>query len=210
MSRQIPRQGFSLEEKLKTNALEMVASNISNIDAVILLSLVQRIVASGRADIETGLARIISGNPQALKAYQETTGKGMIKDIEDELDFLTLPKIHRRQLAGLQQLQERLMPAGYLMATSEKESTADTARMMASISTQIEKVLRMTKAVKANAEVARLKEAVAEGLRAVGAKWGKDRESEVLSVLQQAMRDYLGKSKTALEKTMQDAEEMGG
>ena len=68
----------------------------------------------------------------------------------------------------------------------------------------------MTKAVKANAEVARLKEAVAEGLRAVGAKWGKDRESEVLSVLQQAMRDYLGKSKTALEKTMQDAEEMGG
>ena len=36
MSRQIPRQGFSLEEKLKTNAIEMVASNISNIDAVIL------------------------------------------------------------------------------------------------------------------------------------------------------------------------------
>ena len=74
MSRQIPRQGFSLEEKLKTNAIEMVASNISNIDAVILLSLVQRIVASGRADIETGLARIISGNPQALKAYRQATG----------------------------------------------------------------------------------------------------------------------------------------
>ena len=200
---------FSLEEKLKTNAIEMVANNVKNIDGVILLSLMQRIVASGRPDIEAGLARVVAGNPRALRAFQETTGKSAVADAAADLDFLTLPKVHRLQLQGLQQLQERLMPAGYLMA-SEKESTADTARMLTQVSTQLEKVLRMTKAVRANAEVARLKEAIAAGLYAVGMKFDKKTEGDVLVVLQAAMRDALVSSKTKLDRTMAEAEELGG
>lgn len=201
---------FSLEEKLKTNAIELVANNVKNIDGVILLSLMQRIVASGRPDIEAGLARVIAGNPRAIKAFQETTGKSAVADAAAELDFLTLPKVHRLQLQGLQQLQERLMPAGYLMASSDKETTADTARLLTQVSTQLEKVLRMTKAVRANAEVARLKEAIAAGLSEVGKKFGKNTEADVLVVLQLAMRESLTRSKSKLEQTMADAEEMGG
>lgn len=209
-----PRKGpgLTLEDRLLMNAVDTVVNNVNAYDPAVLVHLLQEVVK--REDIQGTLYQILANEfpPDKLRALgvePKMGGHGMVGTGNEALNFLTLPHMHRLQLRGIQQLQEKLMPGGFLMVSNEV-SHADATRMLAQCTTQLEKVLRMTRAVKANAEVARLKEAIACGLEAIGAELGQDKAGEALKIMQAAMRKHLADSKSKLEQAVAEAEEIGG
>lgn len=204
--------GLSLEDRLLMNAVDTVVNNVKAYDPAVLVHLMQEVVK--REDLQVSLYRILANefSPDKLRAMgvePKMGGHGMAGTTDEALNFLTLPHMHRLQLRGIQQLQEKLMPGGFLMVSNEV-SHADATRMLSQCTTQLEKVLRMTKAVRANAEVARLKEAIAKGLEAVSAELGREAAGRALELMQGAMRKHLTATKNKLEQALEEAETLGG
>lgn len=199
---------LTLEERLLQNAVDTVANNLDHYDAVHLVHLVHAIL--DRRDTHVGILRAVTEKmPEDVLACAKMERKpGGIGG--DELEsYLTLPTMHRRQLAMIQALQEQLMPAGMLRQDS-KMGPGEAARLATQCTTQMEKLLRMTKAVKATAEVNRLREAIGAGLAQVAKGVDQATAGKVLELLQEGMRRSLTASKNSLERAMEKAEEMGG
>lgn len=199
--------GISLEERLLQNAVDTVVKNLDTYDPVVLIHLMHAI-ATGRGDTHGGLLRIITQVfPKERLAEMGINSSAQFGD--DLVNYLTIPEMHLRQIRGLMQLQERLMPAG-MLANSADLPAAEASRMLAQSTSQLEKLLRMTKPAKAHADVTRLREAIAAGLEKVGKKLGKEVAAQALDAIQEGMRERLTETKTRLDKAMQEAEELGG
>lgn len=202
----------TLEQRLLENAVDTVCKNVDEFDPVVLLHLVSEVCR--RKDLKIGLFRILSNEFPAdeLRAMGVEPGAvtGKMAGTGDELmNYLTLPRMHRVQLRGIQQLQEKLLPGGFLMVNKELTHT-DASRLLAQCTTQLEKVLRLTKATRANAEVNRLKEAISAGLGEVEAKLGGEYAAKALELFKDGMRRSLTGTKAKLEEQMEEAERLGG
>lgn len=202
----------TLEERLLMNAVDTVAKNVEDYDPVVLIHLVSEVVK--REDLQLGLYRVLANafpadKLRALGIEPGRSGTGMAGTTDDVMNYLTLPQMHRVQLRGIQQLQEKLLPGGFLMVNKEV-THSDATRMLAQCTSQMEKVLRLTKAVKANAEVNRLKEAISAGLSAISEGMGPEQAAKVLDLMQGAMRKHLSSTKAKLDEIMEEAEQLGG
>ena len=67
-----------------------------------------------------------------------------------------------------------------------------------------------TKAARANAELLRLKEAVAAGLTKVGTELGADVQARALQIFNGEVRRHLAGSEAELNGVMEEAERLGG
>lgn len=202
----------TLEERLLMNAVDTVAKNVDDYDPVVLIHLVSEVVK--REDLQLGLYRVLANSfpaekLRALGIEPGKSGTGMAGTGDDVMNYLTIPHMHRVQLRGIQQLQEMLLPGGFLMINKEV-THSDATRMLAQCTGQMEKVLRLTKAVKANAEVNRLKEAISAGLAAIAEEMGSTQASKALDLMQGAMRKHLSNTKVKLDEVMEEAEQLGG
>lgn len=202
----MPAPETTLEERLLNNALDTVAANLEHYDPVTLIHLVNAIAE--REDTQVGLLRVAS----KISAKVGSAGP-QFKDgnpVEGMLfNYLSLPEMQRRQLQAIQALQEQLMPVGMLKRNGSM-SAADSARLLTQCTSQMEKLLRMTKAVRANAEVTRLREAIGKGLEEVAKRMDKEHAGKALDYLREGMRASLQASKTKLDEVMKETEELGG
>lgn len=205
----------SLEEKLLHNALDSVVHNIDRYEAPALVHLLDEVMRK-RPDLARPLHRLFSSyfTPEVLLSIDvqpAAPGQASMAGTSDELmDYLTLPKMHRTQLRILQQLQEKLMPAGYLISPSKDFDMGDMARLAGHATSQLSKVLGLTKAVRAQAEVARLREAIGKGLEEVGKGTDKETQAQALTLFQEGMRRHLTGTKDKLQQTLEEAERLGG
>jgi hypothetical protein len=202
----------TLEESLLNNAVDTVVNNLKEYDPVVLLHLVAEVVT--RSDLELGLFRILSGVFPPDKQHRmgispSPNAGGMAGTGNDVMNYLTIPRMHRTQLRGIQQLQEKLMPGGFLMVSKEV-THSDATRMLTQCTSQLEKILRLTKATQANADVQRLKEAIGAGLEEVTKQMGSNVSGQALEYLQAGMRRHLEGSKRKLEEAMDEAVSLGG
>lgn len=202
----------TLEEQLLNNAVDTIVKNVKDYDPVVLLHLMAEI-AAGRDDLGLGMYRILTDQfpPERLRVMgvQPGKGHGMAGTSDDLMNYLTLPQMHRVQLRGIQQLQEKLMPGGFLMITKEV-SHSDATRMLSQCNNMLDKALRLTKAVKATAEVNRLKEAIADGLQQLADRCSSKEAEISFNVFKEGMRASLASSKGALDSILDEAERMGG
>ena len=200
--------GFSLEERLLQNAVDTVVKNRDEYEVPVLIHLVQALVE--RKDLAPGLYRILAAalTTDQLKEMGLHVG-GMAGTGDDVMNYLTMPKLHRTLLRGIQQMQEKLMPGGFLMTSKDVDHT-DATRMLRDCTTQLEKVLRLTKSARANAEVLRLKEALGDGLKAIATEMGKEASEQAYKIMSAALTASLSRSQVALDLEMQDAEELTG
>lgn len=199
---------YSLEERLLHNAVDTVIKNKGDYEVPVLIHLIQELAS--REDLAPGMFRVLAANlnNDQLKAMGLHVG-GMAGTGDDVMNFLTMPRLHRTLLRGIQQMQEKLMPGGFLIISKDVDHT-DATRMMRDCTTQLEKVLRLTKTARANAEVLRLKEALAEGLRAIGEEMGKEASAKAYKIMTGAIQASLAKTKVELDLEMKDAEELTG
>jgi len=200
--------GFSLEERLLQNAVDTVVKNRDEYEVPVLIHLVQAVVE--RKDLAPGLYRILASalTTDQLKEMGLHVG-GMAGTGDDVMNYLTMPKLHRTLLRGIQQMQEKLMPGGFLMTSKDVDHT-DATCMLRDCTTQLEKVLRLTKSARANAEVLRLKEALGDGLKAIAAEMGKEHSARAYEIMTAAINASLTKTQVALDIEMKDAEELTG
>lgn len=203
----------SLEEKLLHNALDSVVHNIDRYDSPALVHLLDEVMRR-RKDMARPLHRLFSAyfTPEVLNSIDvnpQVPGS-MAGTGDDLMDYLTIPTMQRQQLRILQQIQERLMPGGYLTPPSKEFDMGDMVRMAGQATTQLEKVLRFTKSVRANAEVARLREAIGKGLAAVAAGTDKETQGRALALFQEGMRQHLAGTKDKLQESLEEAERLGG
>lgn len=197
--------GIPLEERLLNNAVDTVVKNRDRYDPPALIHLVQEIVA--RDDLAPSIYRILATSLSAEQLKSMGIHQGMAGVSDDAMNFMTMPRLHRTLLRGVQQMQEKLMPGGFLM-TNKDVDHADATRMLRDCTTQLSQILRLTKSVRANAEVLRLKEAFAAGLEAIGSRLGPTVQEEAYKIMNEAIRDSLGRSKTLLDNEMEEAESL--
>ena len=205
-------ESLPLEEQLLNNAVDTIVKNLQQYHPTVLIHLIQE-VAQGRADISMGIYRVLTASLDEERRRDLGLGpKGAAKMVgtsDEEMNFLTMPVMHRTILRGIQQMQEKLMPGGFLLINRELDH-ADVSRLLAQCTTQLEKALRMTKAVKANSEVMRLKEAISAGMEAVKREYGEKESGRVLRAFSEGMRTSLGLTKEVLEEAIDEAQELGG
>lgn len=101
------------------------------------------------------------------------------------------------------------MPGGFIRQNKDLD-IGDATRMLRDCTTQLEKVLRLTKAAKANAEILRLKEAVAAGLGKIGKELGPDVQARALQIFNAEVRNHLSGTEVELNQVMEEAERLGG
>lgn len=198
-------KAFSLEETLLMNAADTITKNVKAYDAPVLITVVQAILE--REDLAPSVHRLLATSLTAGELEDMGVSNGMAGVGDDAMNFLTMPKMHRTLLRGIQQMQETLMPGGYLLKNREIDH-ADATRMLRDCTTQMEKVLRLTKGVKAQADMLRLKEAIADGLKAIGQELGEDIGKRAFKIMESAIVASMTKNKPLLEEALQDAEEL--
>lgn len=201
------RQALTLEEKLLFNAVDTVVKNRDDIDAAALIHLVEEILK--RDDLAPSIHRLLATALPPGEMAKLGISHGMAGTDDEAMNYLTMPRLHRTLLRGVQQMQETLMPGGYLLKNKDIDH-GDAARLIRDCTAQLEKVLRLTKATKANAEVLRLKEAIAAGLTAIGEKLGPAVRDEAFKVMNGAMQDSLAATAKKLKEEMSEAEELAG
>lgn len=197
--------GLSLEEKLLHNAIDTVVKNRNQYDAPALIYLVSQVLE--REDLGPSIHRLLAERltSEEMASLGIVAGGGMIGTDDDAMNFLTMPRLHRTLLRGIQQMQEKLMPGGFLLKTQDIDH-ADATRMLRDCTSQLEKVLRLTKAARANAEVLLLKEALAEGLKAIRVTMGAGPGDQAFKIMNEAMRNHLGRKSAQLAEEMGEAE----
>lgn len=196
---------FSLEEKLLMNAADTVAKNVNAYDPPVLITVVDAILQ--REDLAPSVHRLLATSLTAGELESMGVSNGMAGVGDDAMNFLTMPKMHRTLLRGIQQMQETLMPGGYLLKNKDIDH-ADATRMIRDCTTQLEKVLRLTKGVKAQADMLRLKEAIADGLKAIGQELGGEVGKQAFRIMEQAISSSMNKTKPLLEEVLEDAEDL--
>lgn len=196
--------GFSLEERLINNAVDTVVINIDRYEPPVLIHLIQEVAA--RADLTPGIHRVLSMALSESEMKAQGLRGGMMGVGDDDMNFLTMPKLHRTLLRGVQQMLEKLLPGGHLL-TNKDIDHADATRMFRDCTSQLEKVLRLTKATRANAELARLKEAFGEGLTAILQEMGPEQGKQAYEIMKAAIDKSMVRSEAALVEEMRDAEE---
>ena len=80
--------------------------------------------------------------------------------------------------------------------------------MLRDCTTQMEKVLRLTKGVRAMGEINRLKEAIAAGINAVSSKVGPEHRDSVMTAFKEAFREKMTGTGGKLNEAMKAAEEL--
>lgn len=196
--------GFSLEQRLLNNAVDTVVKNVADYEPPVLVHLVQEIVQ--REDLAPSLYRILALAMTDTELQKLGLRGGMAGVGDEDMNFLTMPKLHRTLLRGIQQMLEKLMPGGYLL-TNKDIDHADVTRMFRDCTSQLEKALRLTKATKANAEMLRLKEAIGAGLLAISTEMGQEVGKQAYAIMKAAMEKSMDRSDRDLRETMIDAEE---
>lgn len=199
--------GVSLEEKILFNAVDVVAKNRDQYDAPVLIHLVGEILR--RDDLAPSIHRLLATSLSAGEMAKLGIAHGMAGTDDEAMNYLTMPRQHRTLLRGVQQMLETLMPGGYLLRNKDIDH-ADATRMIRDCTAQLEKVLRLTKATRANAEVLRLKEAMAAGIQAIGRELGAEAGKQAFEVMTKSMRDYLNETSKTLKEEMCEAEELNG
>lgn len=207
MAKPAAKGALTLEEKLLFNAVDTVVENVDKLDGPVLIHLVSEILQ--REDLAPSVHRMLATSLSAGEMAKLGISHGMVGTDDDAMNYLTMPRLHRTLLRGVQQMQEALMPGGYLLKNKDLDH-ADAARLIRDCTAQLEKVLRLTKATKANAEVLRLKEAIATGIKAIGEQLGPQIRDQALSVLNSAMRESLDSTGKVLKDEMREAEELTG
>lgn len=205
MARKTPNPQ-SLEEKLLNNAVDTVVKNIEDYDAPVLIHLAQAMLT--RQDLAPSFFRIFSELLTQDEMKRLGVSGGMAGTGDDAMNYLTMPQLHRTLLRGVQQMQENLMPGGFIRQNKDIE-LSDATRMLRDCTTQLEKVLRLTKAARANAELLRLKEAVAAGLSKVGQELGGDVQARALQIFNREVRSHLAGTEGQLDAVMEEAERLG-
>ena len=198
---------LSLEEKLLNNAVDTVVKNMDAYDAPVLIHLAQEMLT--RKDLAPSFFRIFSQLLTAQEMKDLGVHGGMAGTGDDAMNYLTMPSLHRTLLRGVQQMQEHLMPGGFIRQSKDLD-IGDATRMLRDCTTQLEKVLRLTKAAKANAEILRLKEAVAAGLGKISKELGPDVQARALQIFNAEVRNHLSGTEVELNQVMEEAERLGG
>lgn len=201
-------EAFSLEERILQNAVDTVVKNMDKFEVPVLIHLIQELTS--RKDLAPGMYRVLAASLTTEQLQKMGLSvNGMAGTGDDVMNFLTMPKLHRTLLRGIQQMQEKLMPGGFLIVNKDIDHT-DATRMLRDCTTQLEKVLRLTKSARANAEVLRLKEALAAGLKAIATEMGQETSAQAYKIMTTAMQNSLAKTQAALEVEMDDAEGLTG
>ena len=195
------KAGISLEQRLINNAVDTVVANAHRYDAAALVHLLDRVLDQ-RPELRSSFASVIGA-----EILTKGRAGSMAMPGTEEMDYLTLPVMHRNLLRGIQQMQDALMPGGFLLKGKEV-SPADSVRMLRDCTTQMEKVLRLTKGVRAMSEINRLKEAIAAGINAVSSKVGPEHRDSVMLAFKEAFREKMTGTGGKLNEAMKDAEEL--